>query len=91
MFVIINRPLIRLKVAWPILTAAAVSVAAMAVLTIHDMGSAGELPQKATLLILLLALTGRMCLQAAQNLEDLAFFASMLQGVHDSEDGRENL
>lgn len=91
MFMIINRPLIRLKVAWPILTAAAVSVAAMAVLTIHDMGSAGELPQKATLLILLLALTGRMCLQAAQNLEDLAFFASMLQGVHDSEDGRENL
>jgi hypothetical protein len=91
MFMIINRPLIRLKVGWPILTAAAASVAAMAALTIHDMGSAGELPQKATLLILLLALTSRTCLQTAQNLEDLAFFASMLEGVKHSEDGREKL
>ena len=91
MFMIINRPLVRLKVGWPILTSAAVSVAAMAVLTIHDMGSAGELPQKATLLILLLALTGRTCLLAAQSLEDLAFFASMLEGIEQSENGRENL
>jgi len=91
MFVIINRPLIRLKVGWPILAAAGISVAAMAVLTIHDMGSAGELPERATLLILLLALTSRTCLQTAQNLEDLAFFASMLEGVKHSDDGRENL
>ena len=91
MFMIINRPLIRLKVGWPILTSAAVAVAATAVLTIHDMGSSGELPERATLLILLLVLTGRTCLLAAQNLEDLAFFASMLEGVEESEDGRERL
>ncbi len=91
MFMIINRPLIRLKVGWPILTSAAVSVAAIAVLTIHDMGSSGELPERATLLILLLALAGRTCLLAAQNLEDLAFFASMLEGIEESEDGRERL
>ncbi len=87
----VNRPLERFRVGWPVLLGAAAAVGAVAALTIADMQRTGELPARATLLILMLVLTGRLTLSSAQHSEDLAFFASALAEIEESEDGTETL
>jgi hypothetical protein len=89
--VFVNRPLERFRVGWPVLVGAAGTVAAVATLTIADMQRASELPSRATLLILMLVLTARVTLSSAQHSEDLAFFASALAEIEESEDGTETL
>jgi hypothetical protein len=91
MFLIINRPIVRLRISWPILVAAVVAVAGVATLTISDMANAGQLPQQATLLIVLLVLTSRSCLTLAQHWEDLSFFTASLVRIHESDTGQESL
>jgi hypothetical protein len=91
MFTIINRPIVRLRIGWPILVAAAVTVAGVATLTIHDMASRGQLPQQGTLLILLLVLASRSCLTLAQHWEDLSFFTASLVRIQESDNGQETL
>ena len=89
--VFVNRPIERLRVGWPILVAAAAAVAAVAAFTVSDMQRTGELPARATLLILMLVLTARSTLSSAQQGEDLAFFASALTEMEESEDGTETI
>jgi hypothetical protein len=89
LFMLINRPLVRLRIGWPILVGALVTVAGVAAFTIHDMASWGQLPERGTLLVLLLVLTGRSCLTLAQHWEDLAFFASSLEIINESDTGKE--
>ena len=89
LFMLINRPLVRLRIGWPILVGALVTVAGVATFTIHDMASWGQLPERGTLLILLLVLTGRSCLTLSQHWEDLAFFASSLEIINESDTGKE--
>ena len=91
LFMLINRPLVRLQIGWPYLVGALVTVAGVATFTIHDMASWGQLPERGTLLILLLVLTGRSCLTLAQYWEDLAFFASSLEMISESDTGRETI
>ena len=91
MFMLINRPIVRLRIAWPILVAAAVTVAGVATLTISDMARAGQLPQQGTLLILLLVLASRSCLTLAQHWEDLSFFTASLVRIHESDTGQDTL
>jgi len=91
MFVIINRPIVRLRIAWPILVAATIAVSGVAVITVHDMSTAGQLPERGTLLILLLVLASRSCLTLAQYWEDLSFFTASLVLIDESDDGQEIL
>lgn len=91
MFMIINRPIVRLRIGWPILVAGAATVAGVATLTIHDMASAGQLPQQGTLLILLLVLASRSCLTLAQHWEDLSFFTASLVRIQESDTGQDSL
>jgi uncharacterized membrane protein len=91
MFMLINRPIVRLRIAWPILVAAAVTVAGVATLTISDMARAGQLPQQGTLLILLLVLASRSCLTLAQHWEDLSFFTASLVRINESDTGQDTL
>jgi hypothetical protein len=91
MFVIINRPIVRLRIGWPILVAAAVAVSGVAISTVHDMSTAGQLPERGTLLILLLVLASRSCLTLAQYWEDLSFFTASLVLIDESDDGQEIL
>ena len=91
MYVIINRPIVRLRVGWPILVAAIVAVSGVAIITIHDMTSAGQLPERGTLLILMLVLASRSCLTLAQYWEDLSFFTASLVLIDESDEGQEVL
>ncbi len=91
MFTIINRPMVRLRIGWPILVAGAVAVAGVATITIQDMASAGDLPERGTLLVLLLVLTARSCMTLAQYWEDLAFFTASLALIDESATGQEAL
>jgi hypothetical protein len=91
MFTIINRPIVRLRIGWPITVAGALTVAGVATITINDMATAGQLPQQGTLLILLLVLAGRSCLTLAQHWEDLSFFTASLVRIHESDTGQESL
>lgn len=91
MMTLVNRPLIRLRVGWPAIALAGLTVAGVTVTTIADMSSRGELPERSTLLILLLVLTSNIALRLAQSSEDLAFFASTLEEISESEDGSETL
>lgn len=91
MFLIINRPLVRLRVGWPVIVAATATVAGVATLTVYDMATAGQLPQQGTLLILLLVLASRSCLTLAQHWEDLSFFTASLVRIHESDTGQESL
>jgi ABC-type multidrug transport system fused ATPase/permease subunit len=91
MFIIINRPIVRLRVGWPILVAAIVAVSGVVILTIHDMTTAGQLPERGTLLILMLVLASRSCLTLAQYWEDLSFFTASLVLIDESDEGQEVL
>jgi hypothetical protein len=55
------------------------------------MSAGGSLPDKGTLLILLLVLTSNIVLRFAQSAEDLAFFAAALELIESSEDGSESI
>lgn len=91
MFTIINRPVVRLRIGWPILVAGAAAVAGVAAITIQDMAGSGDLPERGTLLVLLLVLTARSCMTLAQYWEDLAFFTASLALIDESDSGQEAL
>jgi len=82
----VNRPLERLRVGWPVAAAAALTVVSVALFTITDMTAAGELPARATLIIVLLALTSRTALSTAQQGENVAFFAAAVNQAEESDD-----
>lgn len=88
---LVDRPLVRIKVGWPAIVVAVSVVTAVALLTIAEMTLSGDLPEKGTLLILLIVLTSNIALRTAQSSEDLAFFASSLNEMNESEDGSESL
>ena len=89
--ILVNRPLERLRVGWPVLLFAMFGGAAIAVSLIDGMAAAGDLPDRSTLLIVFLILAARAVLWAAQRSEDLAFFATAVEQISDSEDGGESL
>lgn len=91
MMALVNRPLIRLKIGWPVIVTAAATVALITVSTISEMSLNGDLPARATLLIMLLAFTANYSLRFAQMSEDLAFFASALDQITNSPDGAETI
>ena len=91
MMTLINRPLVRIKIGWPVVAIAAAAVGSITISLITEMSSSGELPERATLLILLLALSSNSALKAAQHSEDLSFFSSALDQIMSSEDGAETL
>jgi hypothetical protein len=91
MMAIIDRPLVRIKVGWPAIVVAVSVVTAVTLMTIAEMTRSGDLPEKGTLLILLIILTSNIALRAAQASEDLAFFTSSLNEMNESEDGSESL
>jgi hypothetical protein len=90
-FIVVNRPLVKMKIGWPVAVFAAIAVAGVAAITVGDMARAGALPAQGTLLLMLLVLTGRTCLAIAQNLEDLAFYGSAMRATALSEDGQDTL
>jgi hypothetical protein len=89
--ILVNRPIERLRVGWPVLVLAAVGGSAIAFSVITGMTAAGDLPQRSTLLIIFLILAARAALSAAQRSEDLAFFATAVEQINDSDDGGESL
>lgn len=91
MMVLVERPLIRLKVGWPGIVVAVLAVVGVVISTLTEMWLNGDLPEKGTLLLMLLVLTANISLRMAQSAEDLAFFASMVQEVSTSENGSESL
>jgi hypothetical protein len=91
MFTLVNRPLVRIRVSWPLILVALVSVTLIAATLISEMSAGGSLPDKGTLLILLLVLTSNIVLRFAQSAEDLAFFAAALELIESSEDGYESI
>lgn len=91
MMALINRPLVRLRIGWPVIAIAATAVGVISVSLITEMSIGGDLPARATLLILLLVLASSTSLRVAQNSEDLAFFASALEQIMTSPDGSETL
>jgi hypothetical protein len=91
MMAIIDRPLVRLKVGWPVIVMAMGAVTGVVIVTITEMSASGDLPEKGTLLILLILLTSNIALRVAQSAEDLAFFTSSLNEMNESEDGSESL
>ncbi len=91
MFTLVNRPLVRIRVSWPLIVVALVSVTLIAATLISEMSAGGSLPDKGTLLILLLVLTSNIVLRFSQSAEDLAFFAAALELIESSEDGSESI
>jgi hypothetical protein len=91
MFTLVNRPLVRIRVSWPLIVVALVSVTLIAATLISEMSANGSLPDKGTLLILLLVLTSNIVLRFSQSAEDLAFFAAALELIESSEDGSESI
>ncbi len=89
--ILVNRPLERLRVGWPVLLFAALGGSLIALSVIGGMSAAGDLPQRSTLLIVFLVLAARAALSAAQRSEDLAFFATAVEQINDSDDGGESL
>jgi hypothetical protein len=89
--ILVNRPIERLRVGWPVLLFASLGGCAIAISIISDMTAAGELPQRSTLLIVFLILAARAALSSAQRSEDLAFFATAVEQINESEDGGESL
>lgn len=89
--ILVNRPIERLRVGWPVLLFAALGGSAIALAVIDSMTKAGDLPERSTLLIIFLILAARAALSAAQRSEDLAFFATAVDQINDSEDGGESL
>lgn len=89
--ILVNRPIERLRVGWPVLLFAVLGGTGIAVSVIDGMTTAGDLPDRSTLLIVFLILAARAVLSAAQRSEDLAFFATAVEQISDSEDGGESL
>jgi hypothetical protein len=91
MRVLVHRPFERLRVGWPVVSFAVVGAVATAGSILDSMTRAGNLPARSTLLIVFLILSARAILSAAQKAEDVAFFATALQQIGESEDGAEAL
>ena len=91
MRVLVDRPIERLRVGWPVLGFAVVGAVVTAVSVIDTMTRGGDLPERSTLLIVFLILSARAILSSAQKAEEVAFFATALQQIGESDDGSEAL
>ncbi len=88
---IVNRPLVRIQVGWPVLVGAIACVSFVAFAEINFMVRHDLLPASSALLIAILALVARSSLSLARDTEDAAFFASNTQSLHGGEFDQEIL
>lgn len=83
--VVVDRPIERLRVGWPVFGITALGGALAAFLIVDGMTRADELPQRSTLLIVFLVISAGGLLRVAQRAEDVAFFATIASRIEEDE------
>lgn len=89
--ILVDRPLERFRIGWPVLTFTIASVVAGSLVIVSELVSASAPNEKSTLLIVLLVLGARLGLGFSQQAQEVAFFASAVRELEDGDSGIEVL